>query len=281
MKDYRKHIAVYDDEMREKALRDRRIALQLPDAIANGEICPYLHVIVDQDGSAIGAEALVRWIHPVRGFLSPASFIPVIEDNGMIAEVDRYMWSQAAGILKRWEKLGRTDLFISVNISPKDFYFMDVYSELTNIVTEYEIPPSRLRVEITETVMMNDSAEKFGILSKLRRAGFVVEMDDFGSGYSSLNMLNDMPVDVIKIDMLFLRNMQNQSKTTTILRNIIHMMSELGLEAITEGVETEEQYQVLSDMGCKIFQGYLFAKPMSADEFEKRFLYNSECPTIL
>ena len=97
-------------------------------------------------------------------------------------------------------------------------------------------------------------------------------MDDFGSGYSSLNMLNDMPVDVIKIDMLFLRNMQNQSKTTTILRNIIHMMSELGLVPITEGVETEEQYRVLSEMGCRIFQGYLFARPMPADEFEKRFL---------
>ncbi len=270
--DYKKHIAFYDNAMRDKALRDQNIALQLPDAISGRQIRPYLQAIVDQDGNVKGAEALVRWIHPERGVLSPARFIPVIEDNGMIADVDRYMWRCASEILKKWEKMGRDDLFISVNVSPKEFYFMDVNSEFNEIVAEYKIPPSRLRIEITETVMMNDSAEKLKIISSLREAGFVVEMDDFGSGYSSLNMLNNTPVDIIKIDMLFLRNIQDQMRTTTILHNMVNMMTELGLPSIVEGVETQEQCDFLSQIGCSYFQGYLFARPISVEEFEGQFL---------
>lgn len=270
--DYKKHIALYDDAMREKALLDQTIALEIPAAIETGQIRPYLQAIVDKDGKVIGAEALVRWIHPVRGFITPGDFIPVVEQNGMIADVDRYMWQCAAGILKRWASLGRDDLFVSVNVSPKDFYFMDVCEELLGIVGQYGIPGSRLRIEITETVMMNDNAGKFEILRRLQESGFVVEMDDFGSGYSSLNMLRNMPVDMIKIDMMFINDMQNLTRTATILRNVINMMSELGLEPITEGIETEEQYRILSRMGCNLFQGYLFAKPMPVEEFEKRFL---------
>ena len=270
--DYKKHIALYDNTMRDKALRDQNIALQLQDAISERQIRPYLQAIVNQEGNVMGAEALVRWIHPEIGFLSPARFIPVIEDNGMIADVDRYMWRCAAEILKKWEKMGRDDLFISVNVSPKDFYFMDVIREFNEIVTEYGIPSSRLRIEITETVMMNDSAEKLKTISNLREAGFVVEMDDFGSGYSSLNMLNNTPVDIIKIDMMFLRNIQDQTRTTTILRNMVNMMTELGLPSIVEGVETQEQFDLLSQIGCSYFQGYLFARPIPVEEFEEQFL---------
>ena len=144
--DYTKHIVLYDDEMREKALRDQNIALELPAALANGDFRPYLQAIVDKDGKMIGAEALVRWIHPERGFLSPAQFIPVVEQNGMIAEVDKYMWRCSVEIMKRWANMGRDDLFISVNVSPKDFYFMDVCQELNALVAKYEISPSRLRV---------------------------------------------------------------------------------------------------------------------------------------
>ena len=270
--DYTKHIALYDNAMRDKALRDQSIALQLPDAIAERQIRPYLQAIVDQEGNVKGAEALVRWNHPERGLLSPSRYIPVIEDNGMIADVDRYMWRCAAEILKKWEKMGRDDLFISVNVSPKDFYFMDVIREFNEIVTEYRIPSSRLRIEITETVMMNDSAEKLKTISNLREAGFVVEMDDFGSGYSSLNMLNNTPVDIIKIDMMFLRNIQDQTRTTTILRNMVNMMTELGLPSIVEGVETQEQFDLLSQIGCSYFQGYLFARPIPVEEFEEQFL---------
>lgn len=271
--DYKKHIILYDDEMRDRVLHSQEITLELPGAIRSGQIRPYLQAIVDKTGRVIGAEALARWIHPERGFMPPASFIPCLEQNGMIADVDRHMWRCSAEILKRWaEKLGRDDLFISINISPKDFYFMDVGKELRKIVDETGIPASRLRVEITETMMMEDSSERFETLRELKDAGFVVEMDDFGSGYSSLNMLKNMPVDIIKIDMMFVNDMKEVSRTSTILRNVINMMTELGLVPLTEGIETEEQYELLAKMGCKLFQGYLFAKPMPVEEFEQKFL---------
>ena len=275
-RDYTKHIALYDGAMREKALWDQTIALQLPDALTQRQLRPYLQAIVDRDGNVIGAEALVRWIHPERGFLSPAVFIPVLEDNGMVSDVDRYMWRCASEILKRWEHMGRDDLFISVNVSPKDFYFMDVEEEFNKIVEEYGVLPSRLRIEITETAMINDSADKLEILKNLKKDGFVVEMDDFGSGYSSLNMLKDTPVDLIKIDMVFLKDMHNQVRSTTILHNVINMMTELGMESIVEGVETQEQFRILTRMGGKLFQGYLFAKPLPVEDFEEQFLGREE-----
>ena len=145
---------------------------------------------------------------------------------------------------------------------------MDVAAELRDIVREFDIDPSRLRIEITETVMMTDIENRMRILNELRGEGFVVEIDDFGSGYSSLNMLKDMPVDVLKIDMAFLTKDEDNGKARTIVRNMIQLSQELGIASLTEGVETDAQYQALSDMGCRLFQGYYFAKPMPVDEFE-------------
>ena len=270
--DYGRHVAIYDDKMRQKILRNQEIAALLPGALASGEIRPYLQAIVDRDEKLVGAEALVRWISPEKGLIPPSDFIRVMEDNGTIAQLDRHMWRCTCEILKHWERIGREDLFISVNISPRDFYYMDVVEELRAAVRESDVPPSRLRVEITESAMMDDVENRFAILRTLHNDGFLVEMDDFGSGYSSLNLLKDMPVDVIKIDMLFLREMQRQTRTSVILRNVINMASELGMVPLTEGVETGEQYRMLSQMGCTLFQGYLFAKPMPVDAFEAAFL---------
>ena len=265
--DYHKHIAMYDDKMRQKVLWDQHISTQLAAALTDGQMRPYLQAIVDKDSRIIGAEALARWIHPSEGFLSPGLFIPVFEKNGMIVEVDRFMWRSACEILSRWQKKG-IDLFISVNISPKDFYFMDVSAEIQNLVKEYGVEPSRLRIEITETVMMTDVENKMKILGELRNAGFIIEMDDFGSGYSSLNMLKDMPVDVLKIDMKFLSRTEDVSRAHTIVRNIINLSDDLGISALTEGVETENQYKVLAGMGCRMFQGFYFSKPIPVNEFE-------------
>ena len=160
-------------------------------------------------------------------------------------------------------------MFISVNISPKDFYFTDVLAEMKKLVAEYDIEPAKLRVEITETVMMNDAENKMGILDRFRCAGFIVEMDDFGSGYSSLNMLKDMPVDVLKIDMKFLGKSSNAERARIIVHNVISLTKELGIVALTEGVETQPQHEILTDMGCTLFQGYYFAKPMPVKEFEE------------
>ena len=200
--------------------------------------------------------------------MSPAVFIPLLEKNGLIVEVDRHIWRCACEILSSWKKQGN-DMFISINISPKNFYYIDVVSEIKALVEEYDIEPKKLRIEITETVMMNDAQEKFKLLDELRNDGFIVEMDDFGSGYSSLNLLKDMPVDVLKIDMKFLSSSDNDEKARTIIRNIIQLSEDLHITSLTEGVETVEQYSELSQIGCKLFQGYYFAKPLPRKEFEE------------
>ncbi len=262
------HIAIYDDNMRDQVLWNQKISTELEAAIENRQVVPYLQPIVNNNGTIIGAEALVRWIHPEEGFLPPFKFIPVFEKNGMIAQVDKYIWRSACEIISSW-KGDKANLFISVNISPKDFYFMDVYAEIKALVEEFKIEPSRLRIEITETVMMTEAESRMAILSKFRESGFIVEMDDFGSGYSSLNQLKDMPLDVLKIDMKFLSKAEDNHRAETILHNVLRLSSDLGLFSLTEGVETEDQYKMLNEMGCNLFQGYYFAKPMSVADFEK------------
>ena len=269
--EYQKHIAYYDDNLRKKVLWAQHISSELHDAIKTMQIRPYLQPIVDKESRIVGAEALARWIHPEDGYLSPGSFIPIFEKNGMIVEVDKHMWRYACQILARWHQAGK-NLFLSVNISPKDFYFMDVFVEITKLTKEYGIPPELLRIEITETVMMNEAEERMRTLQQFRDAGFIVEMDDFGSGYSSLNMLKDMPVDVLKLDMKFLNRSGDGERAQTILQNIIQLSDDLGIIPLTEGVETAEQFQMLSRMHCILFQGYHFAKPMPVEEFEQKFL---------
>ena len=266
--EYHTHIAFYDDRIREQLLWNQKISSQLHEAIRTKQLRPYLQPIADENGKVVGAEALARWIHPEYGFMAPGQFIPVFEKNGMIVEVDRHMWRCACETLSRWQKAGM-NLFISVNISPKDFYFVDVIGEIQHLVHEYGVYPARLRIEITETVMMSDSDNRIRIIEEFRKAGFIVEMDDFGSGYSSLNLLKDMPVDVLKIDMKFLGETKELEKAHTIVKNIINLSQELGIVSLTEGIENEGQYAALSRMGCKLFQGYYFAKPMPVEEFEQ------------
>ena len=264
--------AWYDHTMRERVLWNRRVSDELKGALEEGQLRPWLQPIVDRDGRVVGAEALVRWIHPEEGIRPPYSFIPVFEKNGMVADVDRSIWRSACEILARWQREedpARKDLFLSVNISPKDFHLLDVAGELKNLVREYGIPPAKLRVEITETVMMTDQDKRMDILQDLQASGFCVEMDDFGSGYSSLNMLREMPVDVLKIDMAFLRKSGETPRARTILRQVISLAGELGITSLTEGVETKEQFEELVQMGCELYQGYYFARPMPVDEFER------------
>ncbi len=268
--DFNRLVAVYDNAMRDDLVWNQMISQQLEQALRDGQIQPYLQPMVDAEGRVEGAEVLVRWIHPEEGVLSPARFIPVFENNGMIATLDMFMWEQACLILNDWAKQG-IDLFLSVNISPKDFYFIDVYETIKEIVQKHNVDPSKLRLEITETVMMTDIENRLRIIEELRSDGFLVEMDDFGSGYSSLNMLKDIPVDVLKIDMTFLYKTKDAMKAQTILQTIINLSGQLGIPSVTEGVETVDQLTMLVNMGCQLFQGYYFAKPMPRDEFEKRY----------
>ncbi len=262
------HVAYYGEDMRNEVLWSQTISGQLEQAIRERQIVPYLQPIVDNTGTPVGAEVLVRWIHPTEGFLSPARFVEVFERNGMIAELDCYMWQCACELLREWQSRG-IDLFLSINISPRDFYFMDVYEVLTGLLNEYCIEAHKLRLEITETVMMTDVDSRMQILDKLRSYGFLIEMDDFGSGYSSLNLLKDMPVDLLKIDMMFLYKSKNHQRAETILRSIVDLARNLDILPLTEGVETREQFSMLKHMGCQLYQGYYFAKPMSVEEFKR------------
>ena len=266
--DYHYHTAWFDNSMRDSVVRNRQIAEELSAAIETGQIRPWLQPIVDREGKTIGAEALVRWINPKEGIRPPGAFIPILEKNGMIADLDCFIWRKACEILARWKQEGK-DLFLSVNISPKDFYLLDVPAEMKRLVNEFSIDPGKLRLEITETMMMGDTEAHLDILRQLQEAGFCIEMDDFGSGYSSLNLLREMPVDILKIDMVFLQQAGKNPRARTIVDEVITMARRLGITSLTEGVETKAQYDGLMEMGCQLYQGYYFAKPMPIEEFEQ------------
>ena len=269
--DFNRCIAIYDDKLRKDKLWEQQITNELASAIADGQIIPYLQPQYAADGRLEGGEVLVRWNHPVEGLLSPFKFIPIFEKNGLIATIDAYIWEEACKILNGWAKKndGHEKLNLSINISPKDFYFLDIYQVITGLVEKYGVSPNRLHLEITESSVMNNATEHIKQINSLRDYGFTVEMDDFGSGYSSLNMLKDMPVDILKIDMVFLGKTADFKKSKIILSSIVNMANNLDMPQITEGVETREQFDMLKAMGCKLFQGYFFSKPVPLDEFEK------------
>lgn len=269
---YQKRIAYYDDKIRNAVLEEKELTSLLSEAITEGQLAIHLQPQVDGDGKLLGAEALVRWYHPEKGIIMPSQFVPIFEKNGMISRVDLYVWERACKLLSKWKDMGREDLYISVNISPRDFFLLDIYEVLMGLVKKYEINPANLKLEITETAIMKNVARNMELIEKLRSEGFVVEMDDFGSGYSSLNTLKDITVDVLKIDMAFLEKSDNEERSKNILQMIISLSKQLGMPVITEGVETEEQVKYLSEMGCDVFQGYFFAKPMEIEKFHEVFM---------
>ena len=269
---YETNIAYYDDKLLKRTLEERRVISEFEGAIEKKEFKMFLQPQVNTHGKAYGAEALVRWQHPERGLLSPFFFIDILETTGLIYKLDMYMWECAAAKLSEWKKKGDTVHYISVNISTKDFYLIDVYEVITSIVKKYDIEPKMLNLEITETALMSDLKKNMEVIKSLRDYGFKIEIDDFGSGYSSLNMLKDISADVLKIDMAFLRATENEVKGQDILETIISLGGKLGMEVITEGVETDKQLIMLTEMGCHIFQGYYFSKPIPVEEFEQKYM---------
>lgn len=267
--DRQDRVAYYDKELRNDILHEQEIISDFKNAIAENQLQMWLHPQTNAEGKMIGAEALVRWIHPVKGRIMPDDFIPVFERNGLIVDVDRFIWESACRQLRQWQDEGKDDVYISVNLSSKDFYYLNIFKVFAELVNMYGIEPKKLKLEITETAVMMDFARQLELINKLRDFGFIVEMDDFGSGYSSLNMLKDIHVDVLKLDMAFLKKNQDTERGKTILRMIIGLSKQLGIQVLSEGVETLEQAQFLREMGCDMFQGYYFAKPMEVSEFEK------------
>lgn len=270
--DYQKTVVYYDTKMLNRLLHEKSVVGEFDSAISQEQFKMYLQPLVGADGRAKGAEALVRWMHPAQGMIMPVNFISVVEKTGLIIKLDEYMWECAARKLKDWKDRGYPDMTISVNISAKDFYYSDLYKVFTGLVEKYGISPNSLKLEITETVLMTDLEMHMKTLSSLQEYGFQIELDDFGSGYSSLNMLKDIKADILKIDMLFLRETENKARSRVIINSIISMAKSLDMSVIAEGVETAEQRDFLAEMGCDMFQGYFFSKPIPTEEFEEKYL---------
>lgn len=269
---FRSRVAYYQKELRENFIGDHRIISEFETSIANNHFRPYIQPQIAADGSIRGGETLVRWLHPDEGMIRPDKFIKILEQTGLISRLDKYMWELACVQLKRWTEMGLKKSYLSINISQKDFYLLDVFEIITSLTQKYEIAPKRLHLEVTETAIMDNPENHLQLIARLRKYGFIVEIDDFGSGYSSLNMLKDLDADVLKIDMGFLQKTQNQEKSRTILKMIISLAKSLNMEVITEGVETVEQVKFLAEYGCDVYQGYYFAQPMTVDEFENGYL---------
>lgn len=217
----------------------------------------------------IGAEALARWIHPEKGMISPAEFIPVFEENGFILKLDQIIWDSACRKLRDWIDRGIQPVPVSVNISREYIHTFDVVGYLLELVKKYDIPIKLLELEITETT---DAQGVSDIVQKMKDAGFTMLMDDFGSGYSSLNMLKTTQFDVLKIDRGFLSKFMESGRGRKIISHTISMSRDIGLDIIAEGVETKEQAQFLSDCGCDSAQGFYYSKPVSQEEFDRLLL---------
>ncbi|MCM1541209.1 MAG: EAL domain-containing protein [Blautia sp.] len=270
--EYDTFFAYFDEQLLEKTLYERRLVGELEKALEEEQFCIFLQPQVRTDGTVAGAEALVRWQHPEKGWILPGDFVSVFEHTGLLWKVDKYVWEEAARRLKIWQSAQKEDWHISVNISPGDFYHLDIYETFTGLVEKYRIEPRSLKLEITESMFMKEVKNKLKVLQKLRDYGFEVEIDNFGNGYSSLNILKDIHLDVLKMDMSFLRGSRQPERSWAIIQTIVDLARDLDMRVVTEGVETEEQVERLKAFGCELYQGYYFAKPMPVDEFEDRYM---------
>lgn len=265
---YGKHFARYDDALRGTLLRRQAITDGMETALSAEQFEVYLQPKYQiRDGQLAGAEALVRWNHPEWGLQSPAEFIPIFERNGFITKLDQYVWEQACALMQAWDKKGYPSINISVNVSRMDIYNTNLVDFLTGLIQRHGLSPSRLHLEITESAYTDTSRQLIETLGALRRLGFVIEMDDFGSGYSSLNMLTEMPIDVLKLDMKFIQTEITRPIGQGILRFIVDLARWMKLSVVAEGVETREQLERLQNDGCDYAQGYYFAKPMPVENF--------------
>lgn len=263
--------AWYNSEMMESTLHDLSVINEFHDALQEGQFQIYLQPQISCDEKLIGAECLCRWIHPSKGVIPPLDFIKVLEDYGQIYHLDLHIWDLACRLLKKWEDTPLSSLFLTVNISVKDFYYLDLYETFTKLVGKYGVPPRKLKLEITESVFMSDAEKTIHLIERLQAFGFEMEIDDFGSGFSSLNLLKDFSADVLKIDMGFLRETENKSRSRTILNAVIAMSKGLGMPVVSEGVETEAQVKYLREIGCDIFQGFYYSRPLPVADFESRY----------
>ena len=273
---YAVRCAYYSSDMKTRLENNHVLLTEVQAGLERDEFIYYLQPKCNLNtGKIVGLESLVRWKHPEKGIVAPGYFIPVMESNGLITELDMKVWEQVCQTLQDWIKSGHKVIPISVNVSSVDIYAIDVVEHFKNLVRKYGLPPEYVELEITESAYVEEYKVITSVAEALRNAGFTVLMDDFGSGYSSLNMLKDVNVDVLKIDMKFLKMDENtMDKGMGILEAVTRMANIMGLRMIAEGVETEDQINYLLNMGCIYGQGYFFYKPLPVEEI--KILLNDE-----
>lgn len=266
---YDTKIALYNEPMRAHLLHEQEVVMDMESALKERQFeVWYQPQINHSTGAQVGAEALVRWRHPKKGLIPPDHFIPIFEANGFIYALDRFVWEEVCAHLRRWIDEGRDPLPVSVNISRHDVFRPDIVETIAGLTETYGLPADLLRLEITETAFTGSAQHIIDVVGELIARGFTVEIDDFGSGYSSLNTLKDVPAQILKLDMRFLQS-GNSDRGGNIVESVVRMAKWLGMSVIAEGVETAEQADYLRSIGCSYMQGYLYARPMPAASYEE------------
>ncbi|MBQ4281924.1 MAG: EAL domain-containing protein [Spirochaetales bacterium] len=264
-------VAFYSEEMQKKELLEERLLDEMQKALDEHQFVVWFQPKFNIRGDRpvlCSSEALVRWRHPELGMVSPGVFIPLFERNALISKLDQYVWNEAARQVAKCKARFGVSVPVSVNVSRIDLFDTGLKQTMLGIVKENGLEFRDFLLEVTESAYSEDGAQLVGAIRDLRDAGFKIEMDDFGSGYSSLNSLSEMPVDIIKLDMSFTRKIHENKMTLRVVELIVEMAKSLGALVVAEGVETEVQYQLLKQVGCDCVQGYFFSKPLPAAEFE-------------
>ncbi len=278
-KQYMVYETYYNKSMGQSLLREQQMLNEMGPALEKGEFEAWFQPKYNlQTGQPYGAEALVRWRHPVHGLIMPGTFVPLFEKNGFIGKLDYFMWDSVCRTLRRWIDEGINPAPISVNISRVNMYNPNIVSILTNLVGQYGLDPGMLNLELTESAYMDNPDIMKHAVRALQKAGFVIMMDDFGSGYSSLNTLKDIPVDILKIDIAFLAGEDTDGRNERILASVIRMAGWLEIPVVVEGVETDEQVNFLKSVGCGYVQGFYFARPMCESDYEAYLKDNIQVP---
>ncbi len=277
--DYKGRLVIFDEKVREQEAFERRLLNDLRRAVETPEFEVYYQPKFDiqaEPPTLKSAEALVRWRHPELGMIPPGSFIPLLERSGQIGEVDRIVWARAARQVADWKGKYGTTVPVSVNLSRVDVLDPMLENTLDALLKENGLACGDLKLEVTESACAENTYQVIDVIERLRRKGYEIEMDDFGSGYSSLNMLSAMPIDVLKMDRAFVSNIESEEKDLQLVQLILGIGRNLKIPVIAEGVETEAQLRLLKQLGCALVQGYYFSKPLPAAEFETAFIQNTK-----
>lgn len=264
-------VSFFTRQMKEELLWERKVENEMERALMNHEYKVYLQPKYSVDNEKLAAaEALVRWVHPTEGLIAPYKFIPIFERNGFIIKLDDYMIAEVAKLQAGWIAQGKNIVPISVNVSRAHFTRENLAEHIREIVDSYKVPHESIELELTESAFFDDKETLISIVNKMKSYGFAVSMDDFGAGYSSLNSLKELPIDVVKLDAEFFRGNDEEGKGKVIVSEAIALAKKLNMRIVAEGIETREQVDFLAEKECDLIQGYYFAKPMPVVEFEAK-----------